>query len=188
MHPGSACCRLLEVSDRQQQARDAVTALCMGQHGGSVLLLVGHASGAIKLWELKTQLGGDAAPEHPGSAAFFLPFACLESSAGCACLVRSSWHVHATNLPKSSHCRRSSLLSQAPCTLPSPSLWAACMPPPSPPPRCWTGELGRCTRSALVLPLPYCVWLTTFMHPAIQLFARISAWLQRRWHHLGADR
>ena len=55
-----ARCRLLEVSDRQQQARDAVTALCMGQHGGSVLLLVGHASGAVKLWELKTQLGGEA--------------------------------------------------------------------------------------------------------------------------------
>ena len=54
--------RLLEVSDRQQQSqaqRDAVTALCMGQHSGSVLLVVGHASGAVRTWELKTQPGGE---------------------------------------------------------------------------------------------------------------------------------
>lgn len=41
-----------------QLQRDSVTALCMGQHGGSMLLLVGHASGAVRVWELKTQLGG----------------------------------------------------------------------------------------------------------------------------------
>ncbi|KAL4426026.1 hypothetical protein ABPG75_010042 [Micractinium tetrahymenae] len=54
--------RLLEVGGErmhgQGQARDGVTALCMGQHSGSVLLLVGHASGAVRVWELKTQLGG----------------------------------------------------------------------------------------------------------------------------------
>ncbi|KAL4853636.1 Vacuolar protein sorting-associated protein 8 [Chlorella vulgaris] len=51
--------RLLEVAEKQQSAqRDAVTALCMGQHSGSVLLLVGHAGGAVRIWELKTQLGG----------------------------------------------------------------------------------------------------------------------------------
>lgn len=55
--------RLLEVAEKGQAAhRDAVTALCMGQHGAAqVLLLVGHASGAVKVWELKTQLGGERA-------------------------------------------------------------------------------------------------------------------------------
>jgi hypothetical protein len=55
---------LLEVAERQQPSqaqRDGVTALAMGQHGGGVLLLVGHASGAVRVWELKTQLGGERA-------------------------------------------------------------------------------------------------------------------------------
>lgn len=47
-----------ERSHAQGHGRDAVSALCMGQHSGSVLLLVGHASGAVRVWELKTQLGG----------------------------------------------------------------------------------------------------------------------------------
>lgn len=45
-----------------------MTALCMGQHGGGVLLLVGHANGAIKLWELKTQMGGERASHGGGLA------------------------------------------------------------------------------------------------------------------------
>ncbi|KAL4418863.1 hypothetical protein ABPG77_002930, partial [Micractinium sp. CCAP 211/92] len=46
--------RLLEVGGErahgQGQGRDAVTTLCMGQHSGTVLLLVGHASGAVRIW------------------------------------------------------------------------------------------------------------------------------------------
>lgn len=54
--------RLLEVAEKGHHSgaqRDAVTALAMGQHGGGVLLLAGHASGALRVWELKTQLGGE---------------------------------------------------------------------------------------------------------------------------------
>ena len=93
MHPClalSARCRLLEVSDRQQQARDAVTALCMGQHGGSVLLLVGHASGAIKLWELKTQLGGEAR-----ATPLALPLS-TASPESARLMTAPSCHLHAT--------------------------------------------------------------------------------------------
>lgn len=59
---GRPPCRLLEVGGErahgQGQGRDAVTTLCMGQHSGTVLLLAGHASGGVRIWELKTQLGG----------------------------------------------------------------------------------------------------------------------------------
>lgn len=60
MPPLDSSRRLLEVVDKSQHAqRDALTALCMGQHGAAqVLLVAGHASGAVRVWELKTQLGG----------------------------------------------------------------------------------------------------------------------------------
>jgi hypothetical protein len=48
---------------------DAATALCFGQHGGgSLLMLSGHASGALKVWELKSHLtgGGGASSFHKG--------------------------------------------------------------------------------------------------------------------------
>lgn len=54
--------RLLEVAEKGHHhsgQRDAVTAVAMGQHGGGVVLLAGHASGALRVWELKTQLGGE---------------------------------------------------------------------------------------------------------------------------------
>ncbi|GAB4818305.1 hypothetical protein N2152v2_005351 [Parachlorella kessleri] len=59
--------RLAEVSERPSSgagggpvaAAEAVTALCFGQHGGgSLLMLSGHASGALKVWELKTHITG----------------------------------------------------------------------------------------------------------------------------------
>ena len=60
--------RLAEVSERPSgaaagggpaAAAEAVTALCFGQHGGgSLLMLSGHASGALKVWELKSHLTG----------------------------------------------------------------------------------------------------------------------------------
>ena len=59
--------RLAEVSERPSGApgggpvvaAEAVTALCFGQHGGgSLLMLSGHASGALKVWELKSHLTG----------------------------------------------------------------------------------------------------------------------------------
>jgi hypothetical protein len=51
--------------------RDAVTALAMGRHGGGVMLLAGHASGAVRLWELKTQLGGEASCKPAAAAALW---------------------------------------------------------------------------------------------------------------------
>ena len=98
-------CRLLEVVEKQQSAqRDAVTALCMGQHSGSVLLLVGHASGAVRIWELKTQLGGKceaccstgAAVSHgirtaqPAPYHFYLPPDALPTAAAAAAVL-TSW-------------------------------------------------------------------------------------------------
>ena len=58
--------RLVEVRERGAAGGgggggDRVTALCLGQHGGSLLLVAGHASGSLRVWELKTHLLGERA-------------------------------------------------------------------------------------------------------------------------------
>eukprot|EP00887_Chlorella_sp_A99_P007106 scaffold2.g7106.t1 len=61
--------RLLEVAPPPERQRpqqqggggggaDAVTAVCLGQHDRGLLLLVGHASGVVRLWELKLGVTG----------------------------------------------------------------------------------------------------------------------------------
>jgi hypothetical protein len=65
------CCsqtRLMEVHDRGGVSGggapvggvggDAVSSLCLGQQGGVLLLLVGHASGMLRVWEFKSHLTG----------------------------------------------------------------------------------------------------------------------------------
>lgn len=58
----------------------------MGQHGGSVLLLAGHASGAVRAWELKTQLGGRLTAIVLSFLLFF--FSDKACHAGCSWEVR----------------------------------------------------------------------------------------------------
>jgi hypothetical protein len=51
---------------------DAVTAVALGQHAGGLLLLAGHASGQLRLWETKPVSGGTGSggrgSRHPSSS------------------------------------------------------------------------------------------------------------------------
>lgn len=68
--PGRGPPQLHSLEDKST-AGDAVTALAMGQHAGGLLLLSGHASGQLRLWETKPVSGtggGGGSSRHSSSS------------------------------------------------------------------------------------------------------------------------